>query len=97
MYRSTPTSLAGSRSTLNSTTSGSRTALDSTTSGSRTALKSGIGHLKIALIYINDHIEDVRLDRKLKLDDFSRLTSEQMLKIVTFLLRAVIGEKPVSL
>ncbi len=101
MYRSTP-SLAGSKSTLNSTTSGSRTTLNNTQYGSRSALNKtttekncGLGTLKLVLVLINDNIEDTDLERKLKLDDFNHLTSDQMLKIVTFLMRTVIGEKQV--
>lgn len=79
MYRSTP-SLHGSRSTLNSTTA---------------EKNPGSGILKLALVYINDHIEETELEQSLTFKDFDSLTSEQMLKIVTFLLRNVIGDKKV--
>lgn len=84
MYRSNSSlavsSVGGSRLTLNSTTS---------------EKNNGLGHLKLVLFLINDNIKDVGLEKKLKLDDFNHLTSNQMLKIVTFLLRDVMGEMQV--
>lgn len=70
--------------------------LDSTMS-SQQGKDTALAYLKVVIHLLNENMDelDFKLGRPLRLDDLNHLTSDQMLKIVTFLLRDVVGDKPV--
>lgn len=58
---------------------------------------TALAYLKVVIHLLNENMDelDISLGRPLRMEDLDHLTSHQMLNIVTFLLKEVVGPKPV--